>query len=327
MYGTVVGVLRGGPSSEHDVSLLSGHAVVANLPRDRYTVRDIYIDKKGEWYERGKVHMPSDILRTIDVVVSTLHGEYGESGELQRLFEQLGIPYVGANSLHSYMSLHKVLAKEKAKEVGIKTPKYYLVQVSADIDAITYEIVRTLAQPVVIKPVTGGSSIGVEIVGGYAQVHAALSKLLAEQKEALVEELIRGVEATVGVVEGLRGEDMYVLPPVEIIPHGSAHFSYDSKYSGMSQEIIPGRFSKEVQKELMAAAKSMHQALGQKHYSRSDFIVSKSGVHFLELNSAVATGLTKESLLPKSLASVGVTFPEFLSHVVDRAMLQSRPLF
>ncbi len=315
MYGTTVGVLRGGPSREHDISLLSGHAVVANLPRDRFTVRDIYIDKKGEWYERGKVHAPSDILRTIDVVLSTLHGEYGESGELQRMFERHNLPYVGSDSLNSYMALHKVLAKEKAKEMGIKTPKYYLVQSKNNLESITYEVVRTFSQPVVIKPVTGSSSIGLEVAGGYAQIYAALSKLLSEDKEALIEEMARGTEASVGVIEGFRGEALYVLPPIEITP------------IGLSREIIPGRFSKEIQKELMNAAKTMHESLGQKHYSRSDFIVSKSGVQFLELNSAVATTLTKESLLPKSLASVGVSLPEFLSHVIDRAMLQTRPLF
>ena len=88
MLGTVVGVLRGGTSREHEVSLLSGHAVVANLPRDRFTVRDIYVDRQGQWHERGKSAMLSDILRTIDVVIITLHGEYGENGDLQRLLDQ-----------------------------------------------------------------------------------------------------------------------------------------------------------------------------------------------------------------------------------------------
>jgi D-alanine-D-alanine ligase len=326
MYGTVVGVLRGGPSREHEISLLSGHAVVANLPRDRYTVRDIYIDQQGTWHERGKPSTPSDILRTVDVVISTLHGHYGENGELHRLFEQFNIPYVGADSLNSHLSMHKVLSKERAKGIGIKTPKYYVVQADMDIEKVTYEIIRTFAQPVVIKPINGGSSIGVHIVGGYAQVAQALARLIAEEGSALVEEKIRGTEATVGVVEGLRGEAFYVLPPVEIIPPAGEHFSYEHKYNGKSEEIIPGRFTKPVQDELMETARAMHQVLGQRHYSRSDFIVSKNGIYFLELNNAVACGLTNESILPKSLASVGVTFPDFLSHVLDRALIAGKPL-
>ena len=319
MNGTVVGVLRGGPSSEHEISLLSGHAVVANLPRERYIIRDIYIDKQGTWHERGKPSTPADILRTVDVVISTLHGHYGENGELQRLLEQFGIKYVGADSMNSYMAMHKVLSKEKAREMGLKTPKYYFVERGADADAATYEIIRSFHQPVIVKPVTGGSSVGVEIVGGYAPVYRAISKLLSEEGELLVEEVIRGTEATVGVVEGLRGEALYVLPPVEIIPPAKDFFSFTSKYDGTSQEIVPGRFPKQISDELMNAAKIMHQALGQKHYSRSDFIVSKNGIYFLELNNATAVGLTKESLLPKSLAAVGVKFPDFLSHVIDLA--------
>ena len=321
MNGTVVGVLRGGPSNEHEISLLSGHAVVANLPRERFIVRDIYIDKQGVWFERGKPSTPADILRTVDVVFSTLHGEYGEHGELQRLLDQFGVPYVGADSMNSHMAMHKVLSKEKAKEMGLKTAKYYFVEQGSDPDAVTYEIIRNFAQPVVVKPVTGGSSVGIEIVGGYAPVHRAISRLLLKEGQVLVEELVRGTEASVGVVDGLRGEILYVLPPVEIIPPGKDFFSYQSKYDGSSQEIVPGRFPKAIQDELMQAAKTMHIALGQRHYSRSDFVVSKNGIYFLELNNAPAVGLSKESLLPKSLAAVGVAFPDFLSHVVELALV------
>jgi D-alanine-D-alanine ligase len=308
MHGTVVGVLRGGPSREHDVSLLSGHAAVANLPRNRFTIRDIYIDKRGVWHERGKPAAPADVLRTLDVAFSTLHGEYGENGEIQRLLERSGVPYVGANSMNSYLSMHKVLSKEKAIETGLRTPRYHFVQAGADVDAVTYEIVRNFQQPVVVKPVTWGSSVGIEIVGGYAPVHRAITKLLAEAGELFVEERIRGTEASVSVVEGLRGERLYVLPPAEI--------------SSANNEIIcPGRFPKEVQEELMQSAQRMHEALGQRHYSRSDFIVAKNGVYFLELNNAVACGLSKDSLLPKSLAAVGVPFSDFLEHVVELALV------
>ncbi len=326
MYGTVVGVLRGGTSGEHDISLKSGHAVVANLPRDKYTVKDIYIDKEGSWHERGKPSTPADILRSVDVVLSTLHGAYGESGELQRMLEQFSVPYVGADPLNSYFALHKVLSKEKAREVGIKTPKYMWVQMGSDVGKISYDIIRNLQQPVVLKPVTGGSSLGISMAGGYAQVHTALAKLL-EESDVLVEERVWGTEATVGVVENFRDEKLYALPPIEIIPPQGDFFSYEAKYTGKSIERVPGYFSKEIQEELVHAARRMHEALGQRHYSRSDFIVTKKGIYFLELNSAVACGLTKESLFPKALASVGVQFPDFLSHIIDRAMIKSKPLF
>lgn len=318
MNGTVVGVLRGGPSREHDVSLLSGHAVVANLPRERYTVRDIYIDKQGQWHDRGKVSTPADILRTVDVAVNALHGEYGEDGEVQKILERLGVPYTGSDSLGSYLAMHKVIAKERAREAGIKTPKYRFIESGADASAAAYDIIRTFQQPVVVKPVRWGSSVGVSIVGGYAPVLRAIESLLAEADSVLVEEMIRGTEATAGVVEGLRGERLYSLPSIEIVPPPNDFFSYESKYNGKSDEICPGRFSRAISDELAQSARTMHEALGLRHYSRSDFIISPSGVYYLETNTL--PGLTKESLFPKSLAAVGVGFPDFLSHLIDLAV-------
>jgi D-alanine-D-alanine ligase len=318
MNGTVVGVLRGGPSREHEVSLKSGHAVVANLPRDRFTVRDIYIDKQGQWYERGRTFTPVDILRTVDVVVNALHGEYGEDGQVQRLLEQMGMPYTGSDSYASSLAMHKVLSKDRAKEIGIKTPKHRLVDASSDLDTIAYEITRTFHQPVVVKPLKAGSSVGVSIVSGYTGIQKAVSELLASSEQVLIEEYIRGIEATSGVVEGLRGEALYGLPTIEIVPPKNEFFSYDAKYSGKTLEICPGRFSKADSSKLAWSAAAMHKALGLRHYSRSDFIVTPRDIYYLETNTL--PGLTKESLLPKSLSAVGVGFPEFLTHLVDLAL-------
>ncbi|MBA3789126.1 D-alanine--D-alanine ligase [Patescibacteria group bacterium] len=318
MNGTVVGVLRGGPSREHEISLMTGHAVISNLSRERFTVRDIYIDKQGQWYERGKVSTPADILRALDVVVIALHGEYGEDGEVQRLLERFNIPYTGSNSLASHFAMHKVWSKEKAKELGLRTPNYRFIEQGNDVDAATYEIIRTFHQPVIVKPVNWGSSVGISIVGGYAPVYHAISDLLAESGGVLVEEFIRGTEATTAVVENLRGESLYTLPSIEIVPPPNDYFSYESKYNGTTNEICPGRFSKKIADELSQNARIMHEALGLRHYSRSDFMVTPRGTYYLETNTL--PGLTKESLLPKSLQAVGIPFPDFLSHIVDLAM-------
>lgn len=319
MRGTIVGVLRGGPSNEHDVSLKSGHAILNNLPEEHYTGRDIYIDKQGIWHERGRITTPERVLHSVDVILAPLHGRYGESGEIQRLLEQYGVPYAGADSFNSYLAMHKVLAKEKAKEAGLLTARYAFIEPGMDVGAMVSEVNRTFSQPVVVKPVAWGSSVGVSMPHGYAPIRAAVEALLADEAGGvLIEERIRGKEATVGVVEGLRGEEYYVLPPVEIVPPQSADFfSYGAKYSGETQEICPGRFSKEESKELMRAAKVIHKALGQRHYSRSDFIVSKNGIYYLETNSAAAVGMTTQSLLPKALEAVGVKFSDFLVHIID----------
>ncbi len=319
MRGTVVGVLRGGPSSEHDVSLQTGHAILTHLPEERYTVRDIYIDRQGIWHERGVPTAPERVLPTVDTVVIGLHGEYGEDGTVQRLLERYGVPYTGADSLTSSIAMHKVLTKERALHAGLMTPKYHLVEPGSDVDAAVHHIIRTFHQPVVVKPVSLGSSVGVSIVGGYLPVQEAIQAILSGSSGVLVEELIRGKEATVGVVEHIRGESLYTLPPIEIVsPPTASFFDRQAKYDGTTTEIVPGRFSRSESSELMRQAKVMHEALGLRHYSRSDFIVSPRGIYFLETNTL--PGLTSESLLPKSLAAVGVKFPDFLSHLVELSL-------
>lgn len=319
MRGTIVGVLRGGPSSEHEVSLRSGHTMLRHLPEDRYTARDIYIDKQGVWHERGMKTSPERVLPTLDVAFIALHGNYGQDGEVQKLLERFGVAYTGADPWASYLSGHKLMAKKHAEEAGLLTPAFRFVDRIEDIDRIVLEVTRSFRQPVVVKPVDSGSSVGVSIVGGYAPVHLAVTNLfITGTKGVLIEELIKGVEATVGVVEGLRGEELYALPPVEILPAG-AFFSYEAKYSGESREICPGRFERKVSEALMDAARRAHEALGLRHYSRSDFIVSAKGIYYLETNNAAAVGMTDTSLFPKSLAAVGVSLSEFLEHIVERA--------
>jgi len=316
---TIVGVLRGGPSREHDVSLKTGAAILANLSEEQYAARDIYIDRQGVWHDRGRPTPPERILRQVDVVLNGLHGEYGEDGEVQKLLERFGVPYTGADSFGSYLAMHKLMAKVRAQEAGLLTPESQYVERAEDIVEAANTIIRTFHQPVVVKPVGWGSSVGVSIVGGYAPVLAAIQKLFAEGAPAvLVEEYIRGKEATVGVVEGLRGEELYVLPTIEIIPPGEDFFSYDAKYSGETREVCPGNFSRVDTEELRRIAKVMHRVLGLRHYSRSDFIVTPKGIYYLETNTL--PGLTEESLLPKSLAAVGVSFRDFLSHLVNLAL-------
>ncbi len=316
---TIVGVLRGGPSREHEISLKTGAAILANVPGDRFIARDIYIDKKGTWHDHGRPTSPDRILRQLDAVLIGLHGEYGEDGEVQKLLERFGVPYAGADSFGSYLAMHKLMAKMRAKEEGLLTPEFRHIERQEDGEEIGRDIIRTFSQPVVVKPIGWGSSVWVSVAAGYAPVLAAIEQLFAEgAPSVLVEEYIRGREATVGVVENLRGEALYALPTIEIIPPPGDFFSSAAKYSGATREICPGNFSRVSTEELQRAAKIMHRALGSRHYSRSDFIIAPKGVYYLETNTL--PGLSRESLLPKSLAAVGIPFPDFLEHLVNLAL-------
>ncbi|MDP1690121.1 MAG: D-alanine--D-alanine ligase [bacterium] len=316
---TIVGVLRGGPSREHEISLKSGAAILANLPEERYAARDIYIDRQGVWHDHGRPVAPERVLRQLDVVLLGLHGEYGEDGEVQKLLERFGVPYAGADSFGSYLAMHKVMAKMRAREAGLLTPEFHYVEHFEDSRSAAEHIIRTFHQPVIVKPVGWGSSVGVSIVGGFNPVFLAIEQLFAEGAPGvLIEELIRGRETTAGVVEGLRGEAFYTLPIVEIIPPEGDFYSYDSKYSGATRHVCPGNFSRVINEELQHAAKVIHRALGLRHYSRSDFIVAPKGIYYLETNTL--PGITSESNLPIALAAVGVSFPDFLSHLVNLAL-------
>lgn len=316
-----VGVLRGGPSSEYDVSLKSGAAVLHNLDREKYEPLDIFISKEGAWHAHGVPLPPERILRAVDVVFNVIHGEYGEDGRLQRILDAAGVPYTGSDALSSALVFNKHLTREQVRAFGVRVAHGTVVDREEDLDQLACRLFRSFPHPAIIKPVIGGSSVGVTRAGTFDELRAGLERAFTISPKALIEEYIRGREATVGVVDRMRGDEAYTLFPVEIIPPQTcSFFDYDAKYSGETIERCPGNFSDQEKKELAAIARSVHLNLGLRHYSRSDFIVSSRGIYFLEVNSAAACGLTEQSLLPKAVQAAGLSFPQFLDHVLMLAL-------
>ncbi len=313
-----VAVLRGGPSSEYDVSLKSGAAVLSALGKLEYFHKDIIITKKGEWLESGIVRSPEKALEAVDVVFIALHGEYGEDGQVQRILQRLKIPFTGSNAFSSAVAFNKELTKHTLKDHGIRMAKHRKVDRSSlhNLQSEIDFIADTMESELFVKPLASGSSIGARYVGTHTHLRDTLSELLELYDAVMVEEFIRGKEATVGVLERFRDHDMYVLPPIEIVPpHGQPFFSHEVKYNGSTEEIVPGRFSYAEKAALADAAARIHKALHCDHYSRSDFIVKDGEVYFLEINTL--PGLTDESLLPKAAAAVGLTFEELIRHLVE----------
>lgn len=314
-----VSVLRGGPSSEYAVSLKTGESILKHLSEEKYHTRDVLIDKRGLWHLRGIPVEPRQALEQSDVVVNALHGEWGEDGKVQRLLETFGIPYTGSGPLSSAIAMHKGMTKEYARRAGIKTPKGVVLNVAHDIGKRISELFRTLPLPAVIKPIDRGSSVGVTIARDWFEFNEGIQKAFEVSPNILIEEYIPGKEATAGVIDHFRGEELYALLPVEIVPPKNTFYDYDSKYvSDETDYRIPGRFSRAETAELMHLAKAIHQTLGLRHYSRSDFIVSPRGIYFLEVNTL--PGMTSHSLIPKSVEAVGSTLPEFLDHIVTLAL-------
>lgn len=290
-----------------------------NLP-EKYSPVDVFIDKSGVWHIQGIPHEPHQALKKIDVAFNAMHGEYGEDGKVQKILDTFSIPYTGSKTLASALGMNKVLAKKIFKSHNIKTPYFKVESKNEDIDKIASKLFNTFSIPAVVKPISSGSSVGVSIAYDFQDLKKALVKAFEYSETVLVEEYIKGREATCGVVDKFRGDDFYSLLPIEILkPEKSDFFDYEAKYCGSSQEICPGNFSQSEKQAIQDLAISAHKALGLRHYSRSDFIISpRRGIYILEVNTL--PGLTEESLLPKSLNAIGCSMSDFLDHLITMAL-------
>ena len=327
-----VGVIRGGISGEYEVSLKTGSNVLSHLRGDRlknlYKPIDIFIDKDGIWHINGKPVSISDVFHSVDVVFNALHGNFGEDGKVQQILDQWKIPYTGSSAFASALGYNKILTKEQFLLLGIKTPNYLVLPKyeinDGDIDyyssKISKQIHDKLSPPWIIKPISGGSSIGIIVCRTYPDLVNAFLNGVNIETDVLVEELIDGKEATVGVIDNFRNQKVYVLPPTEInIPKNKSFFDFESKYNGFSEEICPGNFTNEEKRELERLATLIHTGLNLNHYSRSDFIIHpKKGIYALEVNTLPY--LADESLIPKMLNAVGSDVPFFIDHIIKLAL-------
>ncbi len=315
-----VGVLRGGKSSEYEVSLRTGQSVLKHLP-EHYQAKDILIDKSGQWHLGGLPITPAQAARQVDVFFNAMHGEFGEDGQVQRLLEELSVPYTGSESAASALGMNKEAAKNIFRQAGLKVPPGMVVEATSGFDPVETAklIFQKISPPWVVKPVDRGSSVGLAFARTVGELAQALADASAYSDALLVEHYLRGREATCGVVDGFRGQSTYALPPVEIRkPGAKSIWTYEDKYSGATEEICPATFPEAEKKLIEELSVKAHEALGLRHYSRSDFIITPHGIYLLETNSL--PGLTAESLLPKALAAIGTSYADFLDHVIKLAV-------
>jgi len=318
-----IAVLRGGPSFEYDISMKTGAAVLQALSELGYEVLDIPVTKDGQWLREGRVKSPEQALLAVDVAFIAMHGAYGEDGTIQRIFERLHIPFTGSNSFPSNVAFNKDLTKRTLRDTGIKMPKHIKVQrqYANQISEIVSAITTSFGPEYVIKPALGGSSHGVIMVSGSNELADGIKISLQAYEECLVEERIRGTEATCAVLGDFRGYTLYALPPVEIIPaSGHNYFDNVAKYDGSTTEICPGRFAYNEKQKMLDLATLVHQTLGLSQYSRTDCIVRDGEIYFLEVNTL--PGLTSESLYPKAATAVGLSFRQLISHLVTTAAVR-----
>ncbi len=327
-----VGVLRGGPSTEHEVSLKTGENVLKFLP-EKYEGVDLLLAKDGRLYANKKPINLHQLRYFADVVFNGLHGYFGEDGKIQHILQSLKIPHTGSGVLGSAMAMNKVLSREFFSKAGLKIPRAIIVKKEEPAAEAASRIFQKMSPLWVVKPASAGSSIGVSIARDFNGLVLGIEKAFEHGSDAIVEEHIKGQEVTCGIIDDFRGQRHYALPVIEILlaspsrersgpPEEKDFFDYEAKYNGKSREICPANFEPALKREIEEVARQAHKTLSCEGYSRTDMIVSNRGIYLLEVNTL--PGLTSESLLPKSASVIGLDFPNLIDHLINLALNRHR---
>lgn len=281
-----IAVFMGGTSSEKEISLRSGEAVLESLQRQGYDAYGVVLDETNQ--------VTAFLDNDYDLAYLVLHGGNGENGKIQAVLDILGKKYTGSGVLASALTMDKNKTKQIAENIGIRVPKSY-----RDLDSIE-------RFPVIIKPVDEGSSKGLFLCNNKEEAGEALKKL----RKPIIEDYIVGEELTVGVLNGK------ALGVLKIIPQADVLYDYDSKYAkGGSIHEFPAKIEDKSYKEAMKIAERIHKEFKMKGISRSDFILSEGKLYFLEVNSS--PGMTKTSLIPDLATLQGYTFDDVVRLTVE----------
>lgn len=322
-----IGILRGGPSDEHDASMATGAYFLKNLEGSS----DIFIDREGRWHIAGVSKTPIEAMQHFDVIVNSLHGKYGEDGEVSKILEQSGVPYVGNPARASATTYHKGLFKKTLKDLKVKTPIYkeFNLLITDDLHKVAKELFKSFPLPAVVKPMASSGSYGVGIATNYESLIKSLREAVLISNDILVEEYISGHEIVSGFVEGLRGEETYVLLPVHISTDEkretlsknklwTGHLDAITRNLGSYNIDLHKGLKDEHKKEIEEVVKKVKDYLGMRHYATFDFIVSpRRGVYLIEADTSPHIG--EKTPIISSLKEAGVKVEDFFRHLVDRA--------
>jgi D-alanine-D-alanine ligase len=299
-----IGVLMGGPSSERDISLKSGMAVYGALQQAGLEVVAIDINTD----ETPENIALIDSYR-INCAFIALHGAFGEDGRIQKILEKLDIPYTGSGVKASTLAMDKVSSRKIFSAAGLNVPRFLVVEKAAYKSSLRLD---NLGWPLVIKPATHGSSIGLSIIEREDDFSRALDFAFDYDDRAIVEEYIQGRELTVGIL------DEQPLSIIEIIPKRK-FFDYEAKYKpGMTEYMVPAQLEEGLSQKVQQAALCAHKLLGCFGCSRVDIILNRVQVPcILEINSI--PGLTATSLLPKAARDKGIGFTQLCLKLIELA--------
>lgn len=251
-----------------------------------------------------------ELCRMADIVFMALHGENGENGKIQAAFDLFGIRYTGTGYLGSALAMNKGMAKQLFLENGIPTPRGMSLKRGEDAAKIE---TCGIHFPCVVKPCSGGSSIGVSIVHDKAEYEQALKEAFRWENELVIEEYVKGREFSVGVI------DFQALPIIEIAPV-EGFYDYKNKYkAGSTVETCPAELSEQITKEMQGYAEKVAEVLGLNTYSRTDFLLDAED-HIFCLEANTLPGMTPTSLLPQEAKVTGVDFNQLCEKLIESSM-------
>ncbi len=325
-----LGLIYGGVSTEHEVSISSYESIVNNINKDKYEITSFYISKDGTWFTDGK--RTKDVfnsLKEMDCVFPILHGKNGEDGSVAGMLEIIGTSYVGCKTLSSAICMEKVITKKLLEKANINVSKYmfikklndnfYWVQDNYDYVLLDKEIldlsVNTLLNyPVVVKPSRSGSSVGVSVANDYLELENAINEASIYDEKILIEEFIDGKELEVAV---LGNNDLTVSNIGNIIPDEIV-YSYNSKYKGNSKTVVLNTIEENLESKIKNIVLTTYKVLDCSGLARVDLFLIGNEVLVNEVNTM--PGFTSISMYPKLMESINISYTDLIDRLISLSM-------
>ena len=328
-----LGIVYGGVSTEHDISVMSAKSVIENLDKEKYEIHEIYINKYGKWYEvidneKEEIYNLIWALKKLDVVFPILHGLGGEDGTIQGMLEMLQVPYVGCKVLASSVGMDKVYTKIIFEKAGIPEAPYVYIKKKENGYIIVNEnfeeeefkvesITKKLNYPMFVKPSNSGSSVGVKKATNNEELKMAIENAGQYDNKILIEQGINAREVECAILDGT---EVRASTVGEIIS-AEEFYSFDAKYNiPESRTIIPADISKEQIEQIQKLAIRAFKAIDGSGLARVDFFIEKdtNKIYINEINTM--PGFTKISMYPKLFESVGIKYSELLDKLIANAI-------
>lgn len=325
-----LGLIYGGVSTEHEVSISSYESIVNNIDKDKYEITSFYISKDGTWFTDGK--RTKDVfnsLKEMNCVFPILHGKNGEDGSIAGMLEIIGVSYVGCKTLSSAICMDKVITKKLLEKANISVAKYmfikklndnfYWVQDNYDYVLLDKEIldlsVNTLLNyPVVVKPSRSGSSVGVSVANDYLELENAINEASIYDEKILIEEFIDGKELEVAV---LGNNDLTVSNIGNIIPDEIV-YSYNSKYKGNSKTVVLNTIEENLESKIKNIVLTTYKVLDCSGLARVDMFLIGNEVLVNEVNTM--PGFTSISMYPKLMESINISYTDLIDRLISLSM-------